>query len=91
MAMGEQINYPEDHLRRAWDLIAIITYIMMLSLFGRNFQIKEISLDKSQWKSRRFVMLKMIRRALDIPIMRSIYKKMFRVMVPVLKSKREWK
>ncbi|MBW2636850.1 MAG: hypothetical protein JRC86_04900, partial [Deltaproteobacteria bacterium] len=26
MAMGETINYPDDHVERAWDIIAIINY-----------------------------------------------------------------
>ena len=37
MAMGEELNYPKDHIKRAWDVIAIITYSLLLSTFKKNF------------------------------------------------------
>ena len=89
MAMGEKLNYPKDHVRRAWDLIAIISYIMILSLFGSSFRIKEIALDKSPWRPRRFVLLKLIRKALGVPIIQTVYKKIFQVMVPLMKTKQK--
>jgi len=88
MAMGEQLNYPKDHVRRAWDLIAIITYLMILSLFGRNFMIKEISLDQSPVGNRDFPFVRLIRRLLDVPLIQSVYKKIFKIMVKLLKSKK---
>jgi hypothetical protein len=88
MAMGEQLNYPKDHVRRAWDLIAIITYLMILSLFGRNFMIKEISLDRSPVENRNFPFVRLIRRLLDVPLIQSVYKKIFKIMVKLLKSKK---
>jgi len=88
MAMGERLNYPKDHVHRAWDLIAIITYLMILSLFGRNFMIKEISLDQSPVENRDFPAVRLIRRLLDVPLVRFIYRKIFKIMVRLLKSKR---
>jgi hypothetical protein len=89
MAMGESLNYPTDHVRRAWDLVAIITFLMILSLFGRNFMIKDISLDQSPVENRDFPAVRLIRRLLDIPLVRFIYRKIFKIMVKLLKSGRE--
>lgn len=88
MAMGEKLDYPEIHVRRAWDLIAIITYLMIRSLFGGNFRITEISMTDRQWKPRRFVGLRLIRLMLRTKAMQYIYKKGFRLLLPLLRSKR---
>lgn len=90
MAMGEKLDYPASHIRRAWDLIAIITYLMILSLFGRSFMIKEISLDKSPVEYRNFPSVRLIRRLLNIPLIQYIYKKSFSIMVKLLKTKKRY-
>ncbi|MFX0177128.1 MAG: heterodisulfide reductase-related iron-sulfur binding cluster [Candidatus Hodarchaeota archaeon] len=89
MAMGEKLNYPEDHINRAWDVIAIITYSLFLSLFQKKFYIKQIKFDKdySTFKPKKFRLLKLIRRIFDLPLSRFIYSKLFQLMMPLMKTK----
>jgi hypothetical protein len=90
MSMGEKINYPEDHKKRAWDLIAIITCHMIMSLWGKPFMIEKGSLENYPQAPRNFFLLKTLRKLFDISIVRYFYKKGFRMMVPLLKSKRRF-
>ncbi len=91
MAMGETLDYPKSHVRRAWDLIAIISYLMILSLFNRGFKITQVRMAPGQWKTRRFFALRFIRRLLDVPAVRWAYRKMFKLILVFLKSKRKFK
>ena len=88
MAMGEKLNYPQDHIRRAWDVIAIISYQLMVSMPQRNFTIGELSYDeaRSTFKPGDLRLLKSIRSLLDYPIIRKAYAGMFRALMPVLAS-----
>jgi len=90
MSMGEKINYPEDHKKRAWDLIAIITYHMIMSLWGKPFMIDQDSLENYPQVPRKFFLLKILRKLFDISIVQFFYKKGFQMMVPLLKSKRRF-
>ncbi|MFX1254653.1 MAG: (Fe-S)-binding protein [Promethearchaeota archaeon] len=90
-AMGEQVAHPESRVDRAWDLIAIITYHLILSLFRRNFWIKEISFKEKPWEPRRFLVLSFIRRLFDFQIIRKLYKNIFRLILPKMVTKRRWK
>jgi len=90
MAMGETIRYPEDHQKRAWDLIAIITTHMIMSLWGKPFRIEKDSLDNYPSPPRKFFLLRILRKLLDISLVRFLYKKGFRMMVPLLKSRRRF-
>jgi len=89
MAMGEKINYPEDHIRRAWDVIAIITYQLLLSTFQNNFFIKRITYDKerSTFKPKRHLILKMIRYLFNIKLVRKFYAKFFQIAMPIVKTR----
>ncbi len=89
MAMGERLNYPEDHLKRAWDVIAIITYQLLISLFQRNFRITEITFDSdlSTFHPKRYPLLKMIRFLFRSRIVRKIYAALFRLLMPVMKTR----
>jgi len=89
MAIGEKLNYPEDHIRRAWDIIAIMTYSLILSFFNKNFYIDEITYDKdlSTFKPKKYRLLKIIRYAIDFPLMKSIFAKTFHLLRKILKSK----
>ncbi|MFW9937086.1 MAG: (Fe-S)-binding protein [Candidatus Thorarchaeota archaeon] len=89
MAMGEKLNYPEDHIKRAWDIIAIITYSLLLSLFRKNFYIKRIKFNKeySTYKPKKFRLLRLMRRLFDLPLSRFIYSKLFQLMMPLMKTK----
>lgn len=88
MAMGEAIEYPEAHHRRAWDIIAIITVHSFLSLIGRPFRIRTDTLDHYPLQPKSFRLLKIIRRILGIQVVQTLYKRIFRFLVPILKSKR---
>jgi len=90
MAMGETINYPKDHYKRAWDLIAIITYHSIMSLWGKPFMIDEGSLNNYPLAPKKFLLLKVLRKLLDISIVQTLFKKGFQIMVPILKSKRRF-
>lgn len=88
MAMGEKINYPKDHVKRAWDIIAIITYQLIFSTFQKNFFIKSLTYNKkrSTFKPRKFRLLKLIRLLFDIPLIRKFYAKQFRILMPIMKT-----
>lgn len=90
MAMGEKVNYPEDHRKRAWDLIAIITYHSVMSLWGRPFMIDEGALDRYPPAPKQFILLKVLRKLLDISIFQTLFKKGFQIMVPLLKSRKRF-
>lgn len=87
MAMGEELNYPDDHIRRAWDVIAIITYQWMRSLFGKNFSIEELSFGpgRSTFIPKRYPALRIMRRLFDIPLVRKIYALSFRTLMAAVK------
>ncbi len=89
MAMGEKINYPQDHISRAWDIIAIITYQLMNSLLQRNFFIKNLTYDArmSTFKPKKFLTLRLIRVLFRNSLIRKLYAKLFRIMMPKMKKK----
>ncbi|MBD3197082.1 MAG: 4Fe-4S dicluster domain-containing protein [Candidatus Lokiarchaeota archaeon] len=89
LSMGEKLNYPEDNINRAWDIITIITYQLLISLFQRNFYISKIEYDekKSSLQPKKFILLKIIRRLFDFKIMRKIYSRFFRILMPILKTR----
>jgi len=89
MAMGEKLNYPEDHKRRAWDIIAIITYELIISIFKRNFYIKEIEYDikRSSFRPKKYLFLRLIRKFFKIKIFRNIYSRIFQLMMPTLSTR----
>ncbi|MFW9947945.1 MAG: (Fe-S)-binding protein [Candidatus Odinarchaeota archaeon] len=89
MAMGEELNYPKVHINRAWDIIAIITYSLILSFFNKNFYIQQITYDKelSTFKPKKFRLLKTIRYVMDFPVMKNLFAKVFHLLRVILKSK----
>ena len=89
MAMGEKLNYPEDHVNRAWDIIAIMTYSMFLSITKKNFHIQKITYDKdlSTFKPKKYRLLKILRRLFDISIIRQIFSKLFLLILPIMKTR----
>lgn len=89
MAMGERIGYPEIHVKRAWDIIAIITYQLLISTFQKKFFIKNITYDKdrSTFLPKKFRILKLIRLLFDIPTIRSLYARFFRLVMPLIKTR----
>lgn len=90
MAMGERLDYPAAHVRRAWDIIAIMTIHLMMSLVGRCFWIDAITMESQQWKGRRFTLLKVLRKLLEFRVAQALHKKIFRIMVPLLKARRHF-
>ncbi len=90
MAMGDHLNYPEAHLKRAWDIIAIITYQLLLSLFQRNFIITKFTLPKVNTTFRppkRHQLLKFIRLLFKNSLIRRAYAKIFQTFMPLMKSR----
>lgn len=89
MAMGEQLEYPEIHIKRAWDIIAIITYQLIISILQKNFFIKQISFDKtkSTFKPNRHLLLRTIRLLFRIHPIRKIFRKLFLVQMTILKTR----
>ena len=89
MAMGEKLNYPEDHIRRAWDIITIITYQLMVSAFQKNFFIRKITYDAKMttfWP-KNYMLLKILRYLFNLKIARKIYSKFFQRLMPILKTR----
>ncbi len=90
MAMGETINYPSDHVERAWDIISIITYQLIVSLFQKNFYIERLTFDEgmSTFKPRgRYLLLRMIRKVLSFSLTRKAYAAMFRMIMPLISTR----
>ena len=89
MAMGEQLEYPEIHIKRAWDIIAIITYQLIISLLQKNFFIKHISYDKtkSTFKPERHSLLRVIRILFRFHLIRKIFRKLFLAQMMILKTR----
>jgi len=89
MAMGEQLQYPEIHIRRAWDIIAIMTYQLIISILQNNFFIKRISYDKnkSTFKPKHHSLLKLIRKLFRSEIIRKIFRKLFLLQMMILKTR----
>jgi len=89
MAMGENLNYPKDHIKRAWDIITIITYQLLVSVLQKNFFIKRISYDKEMttfWP-KKYRLLRIIRILFKISIFRKLYAKLFRLLMPIMKTR----
>ncbi|MFX1569732.1 MAG: (Fe-S)-binding protein [Promethearchaeota archaeon] len=89
LAMGEKLNYPKDHKKRAWDIIAIMTYSLFLSLLKKNFFISDITYDKelSTFKPKKYRILKLIRFTFNLSIIRYIFSKFFLILMKVLKTR----
>jgi Fe-S oxidoreductase len=89
MAMGEKLNYPKDHKKRAWDIIAIITYSFFLSIIEKSFYISKITYDNdlSTFKPRKYRLLKLIRFTFDFSPIRYFFSKCFLVLMKILKTR----
>jgi Fe-S oxidoreductase len=89
MAMGEKLNYPHDHVSRAWDIITIISYSLIQSMLKRNFFIKKISYDtkRSTFKPKRFLVLKIMRLLFKLSPVRFLYAKLFQLLMPFLTTR----
>jgi len=89
MAMGEQLQYPKLHIKRAWDIIAIITYQLMVSILQNNFFIKRFSYDKikSTFKPKSYFLLRLIRGLFKIRIIRKIFRKLFLFQMKIIKTR----
>ena len=46
MAMGEQLQYPKIHIKWAWDIIAIITYQLIISVIQTIFSLSGLVMIK---------------------------------------------
>ena len=88
MSMGETISYPESHIRRAWDLITIINYHLLMSIFKKPFWIKKISFNGKMRESKHYLSLRIFRILFDVPLIRVLYKKVFRLILPKMVSSR---
>ncbi len=89
ISMGEKLNYPEDHIKRAWDIIAIISYQLLLSMVQKRFYISHITYDKnrSTFKPKRHSLLKVIRILFNLELVRKIYRKTFQLLMPIMKTR----
>jgi len=89
MAMGEKLHYPQFHKKRAWDIIAIISYQLIISLFKKNFYIKEITYNekKNTFIPQSHLLLRIIRKLLDFSIGKRIYSRIFKLTLPLLKTR----
>ncbi|MFX1504614.1 MAG: (Fe-S)-binding protein [Promethearchaeota archaeon] len=88
MSMGETIYYPEPHIRRAWDLITIINYHLLMSMFKKPFWIRKISLNGKMLESKRYLSLRIFRKLFDVPLVRVLYRKVFCIVLPKMVTSR---
>ncbi len=89
MAMGEELNYPKNHIERAWDVIAIITYSLLVSTFKKNFFLGNITYDEvlSTFIPKKYLLLRLIRYIFDFKLIRIIYSKLFRLIMPIMRTR----
>ena len=89
MANGEQLDYPRYHKKRAWDIITIITYQLLISIFQNNFFIKKITYDKNlnTFWPKKYRVLRLIRLLFNISLVRKVYAKIFCLLMDVMKTK----
>ena len=86
MAMGETIEQEQEgHIRRAWDVIAIITYHLLTGISKRPFWIEELSLKEDKWEYKKYPLFRILRRFLDTRIGRCMYRRGFLLLLPLLK------
>lgn len=91
LALGEDVDIEQkEHIERAWDVITIITYHLLLSLFKRRFYIDKLTFEESPFKEKKFLFLRFMRKMLSLKFMRAIYRKMFLIMLKTFKTKRTW-
>jgi Fe-S oxidoreductase len=89
MAMGEEIDTnQEKHVKRAWDVIAIITYHIGLGFLSKPFKIEQISFKEEKWKDRKFLLLRILRKILNTRVGRAVFRKSFLFLLPKLRTKR---
>ena len=89
MAMGEKLDYPKTNINRAWDIIAIITYQLIVSSFQKGFFIKHITYDKtrSTFKLKKFRLLRVMRYLFNLRLVRKIYTKLFQMLTPIMRTR----
>jgi Fe-S oxidoreductase len=89
IAMGENLNYPIDHKRRAWDIITIMTYSLFLSMMRKNFFISKITYDSesSTFKPKNYRLLRLMRYIFDISIIRYLFSKCFLTLMRIVKTR----
>lgn len=89
MAMGEKLDYPILHKKRAWDIITIITYQLLVSLFQSNFFIKKITYNKNlnTFWPKKYRILRLIRTLFKIFIVRKVYAKIFCMLMGIMKTR----
>lgn len=89
MAIGEKLEYPKAHINRAWDIIAIMTYQLFVSIFQKNFYISHITYnkDKSTYQPKKYSLLRIIRFLVNISIVRKAYAKFFRFLMTLINTR----
>ncbi|TXT54723.1 MAG: hypothetical protein BAJALOKI1v1_2120003 [Promethearchaeota archaeon] len=89
MAMGESLDYPSAHKKRAWDIIAIITYEWLVSLFKPSFFITKITFDqkRSTFYTKNHYLLRIIRMLFNSSLMKKLYRKLFMILIKMLNTR----
>ena len=83
--MGEDLGVTQQmRTQRAWDVIAIITYHMVLALFRGPFEITNLSFGEKRWSDRRFLLLRLLRKILATRGGRAAYRKIALFLMPRL-------
>jgi Fe-S oxidoreductase len=89
MAMGEDLGVTQEmRARRAWDVIAIISYHMLLGLFRGSFEIRDLSFGEERWRDRRFWLFRLMRKLLATRAGRAAYRRIASFLMPRLRRKR---
>jgi len=90
MAMGEDLDAGQKlHIKRAWDVITIITFHLLAGFFHRPFKIQKLSFEEQKWKDKSQVFLRVMRKVFDTRIGRYVYRKTFLFLLPRLKTKKK--
>ena len=89
MAIGEKLEYPKAHINRTWDIIAIMTYQLFVSIFQKNFYISRITYnkDKSTYQPKKYSLLRIMRFLFNIDIVRKVYAKFFRFLMTLINTR----
>jgi Fe-S oxidoreductase len=83
-AMGEEVNFPRQE--RTLDILAALTYQIMNGIGRKHFWVQDVraEIDPVEWRSRPHYLLKAVRKGLDSPAIRDLYRAGFRRLARIM-------
>jgi hypothetical protein len=84
-AMGESVAFPRGD--RAWDILTAMVYQIGQGIGRRHFWIRDVTatVDPFEWRSRRQLVMRALRKGLDTEVGRRMFRSCFRSLARVLR------